>query len=139
MALVIRLRRLGAKSQPFFRIAVTETATARDGRFVEEIGWYDPKKAGTNSNVDGERARHWLSKGAKPSDTVRNIFKEHGLIGPGRAPKTAAPKPKPAAAPEPEPAAQPEPEAPQAQPEAPPQPEPETPQAAEAAGDEKQE
>jgi len=148
MALVIRLRRLGAKGQPFFRVAVTETATARDGRFVEEIGWYDPRKTGTNSDVDGERARHWLSKGAKPSDTVRNIFKQHGLIGPGRTPKVAAPKPEPAARPEPQPAARPEPEpttppepepAAQPEPETPPQPEPETPQPAEAAGDDKQE
>ncbi|MBN1919243.1 MAG: 30S ribosomal protein S16 [Verrucomicrobia bacterium] len=89
MALVIRLRKLGTKGQPFFRIAVTESATARDGRFVEEIGWYDPKKSGNNSSVDEERARYWMSKGAKPSDTVRSVFKRHGLIGPGKTAKTA--------------------------------------------------
>jgi small subunit ribosomal protein S16 len=106
MALVIRLRKLGTKGQPFFRIAVTETATARDGRFVEEIGWYDPKKAGANSSVDEERARHWMSKGAKPSDTVRSIFARHGLLG-GKTPagpRTEA-RPKPEAVSEPEPAA----------------------------------
>lgn len=107
MALVIRLRKLGTTGQPFFRIAVTETATARDGRFLEEIGWYDPKKARANSSIDEERARYWMSKGAKPSDTVRSLFKKHGVIGPGRTAKAAAVKPEAEPAPQtaaPEPA-----------------------------------
>ena len=103
MALVIRLRKLGAKHKPFFRIAVTEVTSARDGRFVEEIGWYDPKKQAANSKVDLERATYWLSQGAKPSETVRSIFREHGLFG-GRpaAATTEAPAKEPAAQAEPE-------------------------------------
>jgi small subunit ribosomal protein S16 len=94
MALVIRLRKLGSRHQPHFRIAVTETATARDGRFLEEIGWYDPKKAKDNFKLDVERARYWLSKGAKPSETVRSILKKHKLLG-GGAPPKAAVEPEP--------------------------------------------
>jgi small subunit ribosomal protein S16 len=102
MALVIRLRKLGAKHKPFFRIAVTEVTSARDGRFVEEIGWYDPKKQAANSKVDLERATYWLSQGAKPSETVRSIFKRHGLLGAKRVATAEAPAEEPAAQPEPE-------------------------------------
>ena len=109
MALIIRLRRLGARHKPFFRIAVTEAATARDGRFLEELGWYDPKKEGLNSKIDVERVQHWLSKGAKPSDTVRSILKRHSQRGSAAAapaapaaPAAAEPKVE-AEAPTPEP------------------------------------
>jgi small subunit ribosomal protein S16 len=123
MALVIRLRKLGSRHQPHFRIAVTELATARDGRFVEEIGWYDPKKAKDNSKLDEERARYWLAKGAKPSETVRSILKKHNLLG-GGAPAEAAPGTEPAAAETQPTAVEPEKTEPAAEPKAPPQPEP---------------
>jgi small subunit ribosomal protein S16 len=126
MALVIRLRKLGAKHKPFFRIAVTEATSARDGRFVEEIGWYDPKKASANSKVDVERAKYWMSQGAKPSETVRSIFKKHGMLGAKAVVETEPEKPaaraKPAAAEAPEQAPEPQPEAaPAEEPEAPPE------------------
>ncbi len=144
MALVIRLRRLGARHKPFFRIAVTEAATARDGRFLEELGWYDPKKEGLNSKIDVERVRHWLSKGAQPSETVRAILKKHGLLGGKPAvaaaaaeagteavaeaaiePEAVPPEPEAEVGPEEEAQPQPQPEQPQ---EAPPpqEPKPET-------------
>ncbi len=106
MALVMRLRKLGARHKPFFRIVVAESATARDGRFVEELGWYDPKKEGDNSKLNEERVRYWLSKGAKPSETVRSILKKHNLLGtaaPAATPTTEAPAEAEAAIPEPEP------------------------------------
>jgi small subunit ribosomal protein S16 len=113
MALVIRLRKLGARGKPHFRIAVTESTTTRSGRFVEEIGWYDPKKEGVNFKVDAERARYWLSKGAKPTETVRSILKRHSQLGKApAAPAAEAPaEPKaeaeaPAPEPEPTPAAE---------------------------------
>jgi small subunit ribosomal protein S16 len=128
MALVIRLRKLGARHKPFFRIAVTESTSARDGRFVEEIGWYDPKRASANSKVDVERAAYWMSQGAKPSETVRSILKKHGLFGgtlvaqlepePEKPSARTKPQPEPEAAPEPASEPQPEPapaEAPAAQ------------------------
>ena len=142
MALVIRLRKLGARHKPFFRIAVTESARARDGRFLEELGWYDPKKEGLNSKVDIERVRHWLSKGAKPSDTVRTILKRHGLLGgkPAAAkvvaeaaiePEAVPAEPETEAPPEPTPeAAEPAPEPEAALEEPQPQAEPEQPQEA---------
>jgi small subunit ribosomal protein S16 len=129
MALVIRLRKLGARHKPFFRIAVTEAATARDGRFIEEIGWYDPKKEGLNSKVNIERAQHWLSNGAKPSETVRTILKRHGLLGGKPVTAEEATKPVAEAAIEPE-AVPPEPETEVAPEEAPPQAEAEQPEEA---------
>ena len=126
MALVIRLRKLGAKHKPFFRIAVTESTSARDGRFVEEIGWYDHKKASANSKDDVERAAYWMSQGAKPSETVRSIFRRHGLFG-GKPVAELEPEPeKPSARAKPEPAAAPEP-APEPKPEPAPAEEPPTP------------
>jgi len=121
MALVMRLRKLGSRGQPHFRIAVADVTKGRDGPFVEEIGWYDPKKPGENSKLDEERARYWLSKGAKPSDTVRSLLKKHNVFGtrpqqpeaPAPEPETAAPAaeapepPAEAAAEAPEPEAEP--------------------------------
>jgi len=105
MALVMRLRKLGSRGQPHFRIAVADSTKGRDGPFVEEIGWYDPKKPGENSKLDEERARYWLAKGAKPSDTVRSLLKKHNVFG------TRPPREAPAPAPEPtEATAEPAPE-----------------------------
>jgi len=138
MALVIRLRKLGARHKPFFRIAVTEAATARDGRFLEELGWYDPKKKGLNSKINVERVQHWLSNGAKPSETVRTILKRHGLLGGKPVAAGAAAEPVAEAAIEPE-AVPPEPEA-ESAPEGPePQAEAEQPQEAPPPEEPKQE
>lgn len=75
MATVIRLRREGTKNRPFFRIVATDSRMPRDGRFIELLGTYDPMKEGVNFTLKRERADYWLSKGAKPSDTVRSILK----------------------------------------------------------------
>jgi small subunit ribosomal protein S16 len=72
------LRRIGTKNVPAYRIVVADGRSPRDGRFIENIGTYDPKKAKDNFKVDVERAKHWISKGAQPSDTVRSILKKAG-------------------------------------------------------------
>ena len=76
MAVKIRLRRVGTKNVPVYRIVVADGRSPRDGRFIENIGTYDPKKVENNFTVNLDRARHWISKGAQPSDTVRSILKK---------------------------------------------------------------
>jgi small subunit ribosomal protein S16 len=71
--LVIRLRRAGSKGHPFFRVVVTENRSARDGRFVESIGHYNPRSTPETLVIDRERLDHWLGNGARPSDTVRTL------------------------------------------------------------------
>jgi small subunit ribosomal protein S16 len=71
--LVIRLRRAGAKNRPFFRVVVTEGKSARDGRFVEVLGHYNPRTKPESLTIDRERLDHWLKVGARPSDTVRTL------------------------------------------------------------------
>ena len=71
--LVIRLRRAGSKNRPFFRIVVTEGKSARDGRFVEVLGHYNPRTKPESLAIDRERLDHWLKVGARPSDTVRTL------------------------------------------------------------------
>ena len=70
----IRLRRMGAKKAPFYRIVVADSRCPRDGRFIEEIGTYDPMAAGENIKVDLERAKYWISNGAQPTETVRGLL-----------------------------------------------------------------
>jgi small subunit ribosomal protein S16 len=72
--LAIRLRRAGSKNRPFFRVVVTERARARDGRFVEVLGHYNPRTRPEKLEVDRERLAHWLKAGAQPSDTVRTLI-----------------------------------------------------------------
>jgi small subunit ribosomal protein S16 len=72
----IRLRRVGTKNVPIYRIVVADGRSPRDGRFLENIGTYDPRKATDNFQVDVERAKFWIGKGAQPSDTVRSILKK---------------------------------------------------------------
>jgi len=72
--LAIRLRRAGSKGRPFFRIVVTEAKTAREGRFVEVLGHYNPRTKPESVQIDRERLAHWLSRGAEPSDTVRTLL-----------------------------------------------------------------
>ncbi len=74
--LVIRLRRAGSKNRPFFRVVVTESKTARESRFVEVLGHYDPRKDPAVVSIDTERTEYWIGKGAQPSDTVRSLLKQ---------------------------------------------------------------
>jgi small subunit ribosomal protein S16 len=81
MATRIRLRRVGRKKVPLYRIVVAERTDPRDGRFIEVLGTYDPKaKNGEKISVDGEKAKAWIAKGATPSETVNALFKQAGLI-----------------------------------------------------------
>ncbi|HOX56629.1 MAG TPA: 30S ribosomal protein S16 [Candidatus Paceibacterota bacterium] len=82
MAVKLRLKRIGAKNTPAFRIVVADSRSPRDGKFIEELGTYLPRKKGDNFTLDLERAKYWLSKGAQPSDTVASFIK--------KATKTAA-------------------------------------------------
>ncbi|MGE3843557.1 MAG: 30S ribosomal protein S16 [Vicinamibacterales bacterium] len=75
--LVIRLTKVGAKKRPFFRVVVTEKATARDGQAVEILGFYDPRRNPERLELDRARLSHWLSAGARPSDTVRTLIARH--------------------------------------------------------------
>lgn len=80
MATKIRLRRMGAKKAPFYRIVVADSRAPRDGAFVDEIGTYDPTKNPAAINIDAEKAQKWIGTGAQPSDTVRSLFKQAGLL-----------------------------------------------------------
>ncbi len=76
----IRLRRMGAKKAPFYRVVVADSRFARDGRFIEEIGYYDPTKEPSVVKIDAERAKQWLDNGAQPTDTVREILKKAAVL-----------------------------------------------------------
>ncbi len=80
MAVKIRLRRMGAKKAPFYRIVVADERYPRDGRFIEEIGYYDPTKEPSVVKVDAEKAKTWLANGAQPTDTVKGILKKEGVL-----------------------------------------------------------
>ena len=75
----IRLRRMGAKKAPFYRVVVADSRYPRDGRFIEEIGTYDPRQNPAAVNIDVERAQAWIKSGAQPTDTVRDLLKKAGL------------------------------------------------------------
>ncbi len=77
----IRLRRMGAKKRPFYRVVVTDSRFARDGRFIEIIGYYDPTQDPPVLKIDAEKAEDWMKKGAQPSDTVRGLLKKIGMLG----------------------------------------------------------
>lgn len=72
----IRLRRMGAKKAPYYRIVVADSRSPRDGRFIEEIGTYDPLNENEKLEVDLERAKYWIANGAQPTDTVRGLLKK---------------------------------------------------------------
>lgn len=76
----IRLRRMGAKKRPYYRIVVSDSRAPRDGAFIEEIGTYDPLTENSDITVDAERAKTWISNGAQPTDTVKRLFKKAGII-----------------------------------------------------------
>ncbi len=79
MATKIRLKRMGAKKAPFYRVVVTDARNPRDGRFIEEIGYYDPCKDPIVVKIDEEKASQWLATGAEPSETVKSLFKKVGI------------------------------------------------------------
>ena len=79
MAVKIRLRRMGQKKAPFYRIVVSDSRSPRDGRFIEEMGTYDPTKNPTEYHVDEELAKKWLNNGAQPTETVARILKSAGI------------------------------------------------------------
>ena len=76
----IRLRRMGAKKTPFYRIVVADSRYPRDGRFIEEIGTYNPLAEPAAVNVNADRAQEWIKNGAQPTDTVRGILKKAGVL-----------------------------------------------------------
>ena len=82
MAVVLRLRRMGTNKKPFYRIVATEKTSPRDGRFIEIIGHYDPKKDPAVIKIDKEKALYWLKNGAKPSVTVKSLIKKQGIKKP---------------------------------------------------------
>ena len=80
MAVKIRLRRMGAKKAPFYRVVVADSRYPRDGRFIEEIGTYNPLMDPPAINIDAEAAKKWLEKGAQPTETAKSILKKSGVI-----------------------------------------------------------
>ena len=80
MAVKIRLKRMGAKKSPFYRIVVADSRSPRDGRFIEEIGYYNPLKDPVQIKIHEEKAMKWLDEGAQPSDTVRSLFRQEGIL-----------------------------------------------------------
>ena len=76
MSVAIRLRREGSLNHPYYKVVVADQRSPRDGKFIELVGNYDPKKAGDNSNIDLSRIDYWIQNGAQPSDTVRSIIKK---------------------------------------------------------------
>jgi small subunit ribosomal protein S16 len=89
MAVSIRLRREGALNRPYYKVVVADSRSPRDGKFIEIIGTYDPKKPGHNSTLKIDRAEYWIARGAQPSDTVRSLLKKNkkqGAAVPAAAP-----------------------------------------------------
>ena len=80
MAVKIRLRRMGAKKAPFYRIVVADTRYPSDGRFIEEIGYYDPTKNPVVVKVDADKAKSWIANGAQPTETVKSILKANKVL-----------------------------------------------------------
>ncbi|HYY45502.1 MAG TPA: 30S ribosomal protein S16 [Candidatus Angelobacter sp.] len=99
MSVKIRLRRIGAKKHPFYRLVVADTRSPRDGKFIEILGTYDPMTEPVKLNLDQNKIKSWLQKGARPSDTARAFLIDQGLLPkesakkrPTKPPKTAAEK-----------------------------------------------
>ena len=80
MPVKIRLKRMGMKKKPFYRVVVADNRTPRDGRFIEEIGYYDPMTEPSTIKIDAEAAKKWLGVGAQPTDTARVLLKKSGII-----------------------------------------------------------
>ncbi len=84
MAVSIRLRREGTTNRPHYKVVVADSRSPRDGKFIEILGTYDPKKTGANSKLKMDRVEHWISKGAQPSDTVRSLIKKNKKAAPAK-------------------------------------------------------
>lgn len=80
MAVKIRLKRMGAKKAPFYRIVVADSRAPRDGKFIESIGYYDSTVTPANVKIDEEKALSWMAKGAQPTDTVKSLFSKDGIM-----------------------------------------------------------
>ncbi len=80
MAVKIRLRRMGAKKAPFYRVVVADSRYPRDGRFIEEVGTYNPLTEPVSVNIDAEKVQKWIANGAQPTDTVKRLLKNKGII-----------------------------------------------------------
>ncbi len=80
MAVKIRLKRMGAKKAPFYRVVVADSRFPRDGRFIEEVGTYNPMQNPSEFSVDAEKVQKWIKNGAQPTDTVRNLLKKNGIL-----------------------------------------------------------
>ena len=80
MAVKIRLRRMGAKKAPYYRVVVADSRYPRDGRFIEEIGTYNPRTDPATVAIDAEKAKAWIANGAQPTDTVRALLKKNGVL-----------------------------------------------------------
>ena len=80
MAVKIRLRRMGAKKAPFYRLVVADSRYPRDGRFIEEVGTYDPMKNPSEIKIDREKVEKWIATGAQPTDSVKSLLKRSGII-----------------------------------------------------------
>ena len=80
MAVKIRLRRMGATKAPFYRVVVADSRSPRDGRFIEEIGYYNPLTTPADVKIDADKAKTWIANGAQPTETVRALLKKNGII-----------------------------------------------------------
>ncbi|AKP66694.1 30S ribosomal protein S16 [Companilactobacillus ginsenosidimutans] len=80
MSVKIRMKRMGSKLRPFYRIVVADSRAPRDGRFIEQVGYYNPISQPEELKLDDDKIMDWLQKGAQPSDTVHNLLKKHGLM-----------------------------------------------------------
>ena len=80
MSVKIRLRRMGAKKAPFYRIVVADSRYPRDGRFIEEVGYYNPVSQPEELKINEERAKYWIGTGAQPTDTVKGLLKKGGIL-----------------------------------------------------------
>ncbi len=80
MAVKMRLRRMGMKKAPFYRVIVADSRSPRDGRFIEEIGYYNPLTEPADIKIDAEKAKKWLANGAQPTETVKSLLKKSGIV-----------------------------------------------------------
>ena len=80
MAVKMRLRRMGAKKAPFYRVIVADSRSPRDGRFIDELGYYNPITNPAEIKIDAEKAKKWLSNGAQPTETVKSLLKKSGIV-----------------------------------------------------------
>ena len=80
MAVKMRLTRMGDKKSPFYRVVITDSRTARDGAYIDKVGYYNPKTQPAQIVIDSEKAKDWLAKGVQPTDTVKNILVNEGIL-----------------------------------------------------------